>query len=179
MILKLRAALEYPTFPVNCWVFRVLEERLAAIFACRTKHGTRWVAQETFLKTYVLVTGHPQSYLRTQGIWHYLLADWDQVTQEISRDIEKEWDESRRVKQCHLLLFFSKRLETWTHLYRIGRTCSQNCTMEAPRYSTSELHFGVFQTQSTSNVGKSTLAPMCAQTHRVPSSKCRGAQKWR
>ena len=104
MILKLRAALEYPTFQVNCWVFRVLEERLAAIFACRTKHGTRWVAQETFLKTYVLVTGHPQSYLRTQGIWHYLLADWDQVTQEISRDIEKEWDESRRVKQYQLLV---------------------------------------------------------------------------
>ena len=74
---------------------------------------------------------------------------------------------------------FAKRLETWTQLYRTGETCSQNCTMEAPRYSTSALHFGVFQTQSTSNVGKSTLAPMCAQTHSVPSSQCRGAQKWR
>ena len=60
MILKLRAALEYPTFPINPWVFWVLEERSAAIVACRMIHGTQRVPQETFLKVHLLEVNHPQ-----------------------------------------------------------------------------------------------------------------------
>ena len=38
-------------FPVNPRDFRIAEVCLAAILACRTIHGTRWVLQETFLKS--------------------------------------------------------------------------------------------------------------------------------
>ena len=37
---------------------------------------------------------------------------------------------------------FTRNFETWNHLYHTGGTYSQNCMMEAPKYSISELHFG-------------------------------------
>ena len=50
-ILKRRAALEHPTFPVNPWQFRVPEECLAAILDCRMIHGILSVLQETFFES--------------------------------------------------------------------------------------------------------------------------------
>ena len=50
-ILKQRAALERPTFPVNSWPFRVWEERPAAILDCRLTHGILRVLQEEFFES--------------------------------------------------------------------------------------------------------------------------------
>ena len=50
MILKLRTALDYPTFPVILWLFRVLVDWLAAILACSLIHGTHLAYQETFFE---------------------------------------------------------------------------------------------------------------------------------
>ena len=60
MILKLRATLEYPTIPVNPWVFRVQEAWQAAILNCSLLHGTYWARQDTFLKVHLLEVNHPQ-----------------------------------------------------------------------------------------------------------------------
>ena len=49
VILKLRAALDYPTFPVNPRAFQALEDWLAVILACSLIHGTHWVHQDTFV----------------------------------------------------------------------------------------------------------------------------------
>ena len=48
-ILRQRASLERPTFPVNPLLFRVPAPCLAAILDCRTLHCILWVLQETFL----------------------------------------------------------------------------------------------------------------------------------
>ena len=59
-ILKQRAPLERPTFPVNPWLFRVRKQCLATILDCRVIHGILWVLQETFLNDYLLEKDHPQ-----------------------------------------------------------------------------------------------------------------------
>ena len=41
-------------------------------------------------------------------------------------------------------LQFIRNYETWNPLYHTGGTYSQNCMMDVPRYSFSELHFGKF-----------------------------------
>ena len=66
MILKQRAALNYPTFPVNPWVFWDFEERQAAMLACSPKHGIHY----TFLKVCLLKVNRPQRSSRIQRIWH-------------------------------------------------------------------------------------------------------------
>ena len=50
IILKLRAALDFPTFPVNLWVFRVQEVWYATTLVCILLHGIHRVQQDTFLK---------------------------------------------------------------------------------------------------------------------------------
>ena len=52
-ILKQRAALERPTFPVYPLQFRVPEPCFAAVLDCRTIHGMLWVLQESFLNDYL------------------------------------------------------------------------------------------------------------------------------
>ena len=39
---------------------------------------------------------------------------------------------------------FTTNHDTWNPMHRTGRTYSQNCLMEVPRYAISELHFGKF-----------------------------------
>ena len=46
--------LDCPTFPVSPAVFRVKEERSAAILACSLIPGIQWIPQDTFLKVYLL-----------------------------------------------------------------------------------------------------------------------------
>ena len=75
MILKLRAALGNPTFPVSQRVFRVQEVLSAAILAFSMLHGTRWVQQDTFLKIYLLQMNHHQHSLEVPRMWRQLLAD--------------------------------------------------------------------------------------------------------
>ena len=58
-LLKQRAALERPTFPVNTLPLRVPEKCVAAILDCRTIHGILWVLQETLLNDYLLEKDHP------------------------------------------------------------------------------------------------------------------------
>ena len=41
------------------------------------------------MKAYLLEKDHPQLSSRTHGIWHHLLADWEQVVQEISWNMEE------------------------------------------------------------------------------------------
>ena len=66
--------------------------------------------QETFLKAYLLEKGHPQLTSRIHGIRHHLLADCDQVKQEIFWNMEEGRDESRRVRQYqrHVLIKLSQ-----------------------------------------------------------------------
>ena len=40
---------------------------------------------------------------------------------------------------------FTRNLNAWNPMHRIGGTYSQNCMMEAPKFAFSELHFGTFQ----------------------------------
>ena len=47
--------------------------------------------------------GHPNHSSRIQGIWHHLLSNWDQVTPQIPWDMDKDWEENRRVQQNRLL----------------------------------------------------------------------------
>ena len=51
MILKLRTALDYPTFPVNPWVFRVPEEWLAAILACTDTRNSLGTSGHVFWRS--------------------------------------------------------------------------------------------------------------------------------
>ena len=88
------------------------EEYLAAILDCRSMHGRPRVLQEMFLKVYLLQKDHPQLSSRIHRIWHHLLADWDQVLQEIFWNMEEEWDESRRVRHQHHV--FNQCVEPWT-----------------------------------------------------------------
>ena len=57
-------------------------------------------------------------------------------------DMEKDWDENRKVQQCDSSN--SRNSDAWNSTRRTGGTYSQNCTMETPRYAVSELHFGRF-----------------------------------
>ena len=41
------------------------------------------------LKAYLLEEDHPQLSSRIRGIWHHILADWDQVLQEIIWNMEE------------------------------------------------------------------------------------------
>ena len=66
---------------------------------CRLIHGILLVRQETFSKAYLLEKDHPQLSSRIHRIWHHLLADLDRVLQEIWRNMEEVWDESRNVRQ--------------------------------------------------------------------------------
>ena len=43
----------------------------------------------TFFKAYVLDKEHPQLSPKIHGIWHHLLADWDQVLQEVLWNMEQ------------------------------------------------------------------------------------------
>ena len=72
-ILRQRAALELPTFPVNLLLFRFPGPYLAAILDCRTIHGILWVLHETFLTDYVLEKDEPLLSSTIQRIWHPLL----------------------------------------------------------------------------------------------------------
>ena len=98
-ILKQRAALERPTFPVNTLQFRVPGPCLAAILDCRTIHGILWVLQETFLNDCLLEKDEPPLSSRIQRIWHPLLKNWDLKVQEIQRGWRVKWDENRKIRQ--------------------------------------------------------------------------------
>ena len=100
--LRLRAALDYPTFRVNPRVFRVPEEWIAATLAGSLIHGTHGVHQDTFL-VYSLEVNRLQRSLRIQRIWHRLLADWGQLLQAELRNKEKDWEKNRRDIQYQLL----------------------------------------------------------------------------
>ena len=88
--LKDRAALEHPTFPLDLWMFRVAPRSPAACLQCRMIHGTLWVFRETSLTAYLLENDNPCLAAKTPGIWHYLLAKWNETV---------GWIEMRRVQQ--------------------------------------------------------------------------------
>ena len=104
--------------------------------------GTYWVPHETFLKIYLLDTGHPQHSCKTQRIWHHLLADWSQLVQVKLLNKSKNWEEPQ---DCTIPTpRFARSHGTWNPLYRTGGTYNQNCTMENPRNRSSDLHFDYF-----------------------------------
>ena len=70
-ILRQRAALECPTFPVNPLLFRVSETCPAATLDCRMMHGILWVLQETFLNDYLLEKDKPLLSSTSIRIWHF------------------------------------------------------------------------------------------------------------
>ena len=160
MILGQRAALECRR------EFRVSEEWLAAILVCRTTHGTRCVPQDTFLKIHLLQQGHLHHSSRSRVFWHHLLANWDQVTPILPWDMEKDWDENRRVQQYRLLVM----QKVPGPLYRAGGTYSQNCMMETPRYT---IHFQFWR------VSFKTERRKYMWVHLSLNSQCHGSTKWR
>ena len=74
-ILKQRAALEQPTFPVNPPQLRVPEPCLAAILDSRMIHGILWVLQETFLDDYLLEKDQPLPSSTIPRIWQPILKN--------------------------------------------------------------------------------------------------------
>ena len=76
--------------------FRILYLRFAA---------RRWnrLSESKDCKIYLLQKGHLHHSSRIQGIWHHLLSNWDQVTPGIPWDMEKDWEENRRVQENRLL----------------------------------------------------------------------------
>ena len=75
-----------------------------------TASSSSSILQETFVKAYLLEKDHPQLSSRIHGIWHHLLADCDQVKQEIFWNMEEGRDESRGVRQYqrHVLIKLSQ-----------------------------------------------------------------------
>ena len=126
------------------------------IIACSLIHGnhsvhqetlegllrTYWVPQETFLKIYLLDTGHLQHSCKTQRIWQQLLADWSQLVQAKLLNKSKNWEE---LQDCTIPTpRFARSHGTWNPFFRTGGTCYQNCTMDNPRNPSSDLHFDYF-----------------------------------
>ena len=94
-ILKQRAALERPTFPINPF----LEPCLAAILDCRMIHGILWVLQETFLNDNLLEEDEPLLSSTIERMWHPLLKNWDLRFLEVQSNWTETWDENLRISQ--------------------------------------------------------------------------------
>ena len=94
-ILKQRAALERPTFPINPF----LEPCLAAILDCRMIHGILWVLQETFLNDNLLEEDEPLLSSTIQRVWHPFLKNWDLRFLETQNNRTETWDENLRIRQ--------------------------------------------------------------------------------
>ena len=85
-ILKQRAALERPTFPISPLLFWVPETCLAAVLDCRMINGISWVLQRTFLNDYLLEKDKPLLSSETQRMWHPYALRPDLTLRELRRE---------------------------------------------------------------------------------------------
>ena len=122
--------------------------------------------------------GPSPSFFKTPGIWHYPFTNRDQVKPEIPWDMEKDWDENRRVQQYRILdwpgIMRLGFVSYWRNLIlkivwweRRGTLLSRSCIWENS------------QTQVTFNVGEVTSRPKCVWVHCSRNSQCHGSTKWR
>ena len=141
-----------------------------------TASSSSSVLQETFLKAHLLEKDHPQLSSRIHGIRHHLLADYDQVKQEIFWNMEEGRDESRRVRQYqrHVLIKLS---QPWTHYITLEELIltmvwwitwdlqSRKCIWENSR------------THWNSKAGRSTSRLKYVQREQILISQCTGSKK--
>ena len=108
MILKVRAALDYPTFPRRPMSIpspRGMISRDSCLQLDTTEFNG--YLRDTFFEDPPAPgrTDSLSSPSRIQRIWHHLLADWGQLKETRLRNREKEWDKNRRVLQYQTLRF--------------------------------------------------------------------------
>ena len=174
-ILRQQAALERPTFPTNPWLCRVPENALPRFWIaawCTEYYG---YFGKRFLKAYLLEKDHPQLSSKIHRIWHHLLADQDQVLQDILWNMEEEWNKSRTVRQYqpHVSI---RALQSWTHpVSHTGGTYPHNGVMDYPIFPISEMHLGKYPDSlefQSWNVNKyvqnqHTLISRCTRSKRL------------
>ena len=175
MILRRRAALKCPTFPVKPREFEA--ERYAKprfwIAARYTEHYGYF--RKRFLKACLLKKGYLRHYTVIQSIWHLLIT---KVYLELPWDRVKDWEENRRVQEnrllcvpgimrpgilCMILTELILKIVWWKLRGMLSRSCiSVNS-----------------QTQITPSVGETTSRPRSVWAHSTLNSQCRGSLKWR
>ena len=107
-------------------------------------HGIQWVRQETFFKIYPAQEGPPSALFENSK---NLASSSRGLRSGNTGNTLKHGERVRREPQSSAIPTprLSMNYETWEPLSRTGETYSQNCTMEAPRHSRSEWHYGKFQ----------------------------------
>ena len=140
--------------------------------------GTYWVPQETFLKIYLLDTGHLQHSCKTQRIWQQLLADWSQLVQAKLLWTNRRIEKNRRIVQYQLLdlpgvmepgILFIVLEELIIKIVRwkIREIGARTCILI------------ISLTPKTSSVGRSISRLKYPLTEDVLQSQCYGSKKWR
>ena len=171
MILRHRAALECPTFPVNprksqrCALPRFW---FAALYT--NSMGT---SGNVFEKT----VSQESISLSLPNNLKNLAVRIEKVCQEITM---RHGEGLRGEPQSSTTpnARFSKNLDTWNSMHRTGGTYSHNCMMETPGYAIPELCISEnSQTLMIFSAGESTSRPN-SQAHLLFNSACRGSMKW-
>ena len=173
-VLKQRAALEQPTFPVNPRVFRVPEPCLAAILDCHDARNIV-VLQETFLNDYLLEKDKPILSSQIQRIWHPLLKNWDLTLQETQSDQKVKWDENRKIRR-YLHHASKEALEYWTRLVELILTMVWWITRE---FRSRKCILENSQTHWNFKAGRSTSRLKYVQRQQILILQCTGSKKLR
>ena len=178
MILKLRAALDYPTFPANPWVFRAPDEWLAAILAVSLIHGTHWSISGHVLEG-LPARGEPSSAFFENS--KNLASSSCRLKPIDTGKIAEQGNGLRKEQQNHTIPppRFAKKFSTWNPLYRTGEAYPQNCLMENPRNQISDLHFDKFPYSSDFQCWKTNFMTEVCSNSGVPQSQCCGSKKCR
>ena len=99
-ILRQRAALEHPAFPVNPF-FSSLSPRTMPCCDSGLPHDTRNAMGSSgkFLDDFLLEKDELLLSWTIQRIWHPLLKNWDLILKEVQRGRRVNWDENHRIRQ--------------------------------------------------------------------------------
>ena len=160
LILRQRAALECPTFPVN--PSRIPSPRGMNSRDCCLPLNTRnsmGTSGKVFEDQPAPEGSSPSFFMDPKNV----ASSSCTLRSGNTRNIMRHGEGLRREPQSSTMptLRFTRKDETWNPLYHTGGTFFKNCMMEVPRCTISELHFRIFQTQVTFNVGESISRPKC------------------
>ena len=139
-ILKQRAALERPTFPVNPLLFRAPEKCLAAILDCRLIRGILWVLQETFFEQLPTREGRISILFNNSK---HLASSSHVLRPDVPENTKQPESEKRREPQNSSIPV--PRFQSGSGwLNHTGGTHSHSVMIDFPRFPISELHLGKF-----------------------------------
>ena len=111
------------------------------ILDCRITYGTRCILQETFLKVQLLKREHLRRYLVIpRRIWQIRFCEGvPGIAMRRGEGLSRESQSSTMATPR-----FFRNVDTWNSVYHTGASNSQNCMMEPPRKTFSDLPFGKF-----------------------------------